>query len=308
VCVITLYRMASGDASAAGASTGGGASCGGAQGVYALGNWSLKAGMKSMVHSKEHIAAVISKASAGGKYASEAAARDAALHARCEKVLQKVKGAAPQELAGLGRVLREYVGGLEGSADFSRVCVVIDFDAFFCAVAERDCPELKGTAFGVGSGVLTTSSYEARRYGVRSALPTFIARELCPHLKVLPCDFEKYQDASSRARGVLERFDPSLRTMSLDEFFCDITDYFHAHRDPPPSPSQRSLSGAPGWCGSGSASGAQGEGAGGGSGGGGGGGAAPPPTPPPPSLTQTMQKLRKLCAPCAQRWVRSREG
>ena len=61
-----------------------------------------------------------------------------------------------------------------------------DMDAFFASVEQRDNPRLKGIPIAVGHGVVTTASYEARKFGVKSAMPTVTAKKLCPHLKLIP--------------------------------------------------------------------------------------------------------------------------
>lgn len=70
----------------------------------------------------------------------------------------------------------------ESERRLDETVVVVDADAFYASVEELLDPSLKGKAFGVGSGVLTTASYEARRFGCRSAMAGFVAKKLCPHI------------------------------------------------------------------------------------------------------------------------------
>ena len=71
--------------------------------------------------------------------------------------------------------------------------------------------------------MLSTANYEARKYGVRSAMPGFIARKLCPSLLIVPTRFEAYREASDKARAIFERFSPSVSMLSLDEAALDVT-------------------------------------------------------------------------------------
>ncbi|KAL8451374.1 hypothetical protein Emed_002039 [Eimeria media] len=110
--------------------------------------------------------------------------------------------------------------------DAGRVYVHVDMDMFFCAVEMRDDPSLVSVPMAVGSlSMLATANYEARRYGVRSAMPGFIAKQLCPSLVIVKPQFRKYKEAGERIRRVLETYDPNLSSHSLDEASLDVTDY-----------------------------------------------------------------------------------
>ena len=104
--------------------------------------------------------------------------------------------------------------------------VHLDMDMFFCAVEMRDDPSLVSVPMAVGSlSMLATANYAARRYGVRSAMPGFIAKQLCPSLVIVPPNFHKYKEAGAVIRRVLEKYDPTLSSHSLDEASLDVTDY-----------------------------------------------------------------------------------
>ena len=109
-------------------------------------------------------------------------------------------------------------------------------DAFFAAVEQRDNPELKGKPVVVGGcgsrGVVATASYEAREYGVRSAMPVGEARRRCPHAVFLPCDHQRYQRVSRQIRSVMEEFSPLIEPLSLDEAFLDVTGMEWLYPDP----------------------------------------------------------------------------
>jgi DNA polymerase kappa len=103
-------------------------------------------------------------------------------------------------------------------------------DAFYvmCELVRR--PELRGLPVAVGgTAMLATSSYEARRFGVRSAMPGYMARRLCPELTILPPDFALYTRVAAAVREVFARFDPHFSSGSLDEASLDVTAYLAAH-------------------------------------------------------------------------------
>ena len=101
-------------------------------------------------------------------------------------------------------------------------------DAFFAAVEQRDRPELRGRPVVVGAppdqrGVVSTCSYEARVFGVRSAMPSREACRRCPQAVFLPPDMARYEEASRRVFAVLDRFSPLVEPLSIDEAFVDVT-------------------------------------------------------------------------------------
>jgi DNA polymerase-4 len=103
----------------------------------------------------------------------------------------------------------------------------VDLDAFFAAVEQRDRPELRGKPVIVGGdprsrGVVSTCSYEARKFGVHSAMPLRTALQLCPNGIFLPVDGAKYQRVSREVMTVLRRFTPAVEQVSIDEAFLDV--------------------------------------------------------------------------------------
>nr|WP_269779528.1 DNA polymerase IV [Propioniciclava soli] len=112
----------------------------------------------------------------------------------------------------------------------------LDLDAFFAAVEQRDKPSLRGKPVivgGVGSrGVVSTASYEARVFGVHSAMPMHEARRLCPHAAFLSGRFRAYRESSQIVMGLLRELSPLVEPLSLDEAFVDLTGGAHPDVSP----------------------------------------------------------------------------
>ncbi len=109
-----------------------------------------------------------------------------------------------------------------------RKIIHIDMDAFFAAVEQRDNPELRGKPVAVGHdgprGVVATASYEARRYGVHSAMSSVTARKRCPQLIFTPGRMDVYKAVSARIHEIFQDYTDIIEPLSIDEAFLDVTD------------------------------------------------------------------------------------
>ena len=109
---------------------------------------------------------------------------------------------------------------------YDKIWLHLDMDMFFAAVEIRDNPSLKDIPMAVGSmSMISTSNYIARKYGVRSAMPGFIAMKLCPQLKLVQHHYTKYKNESIKIMNILEEYDIFIESMGLDEAYLDLTDY-----------------------------------------------------------------------------------
>ncbi|KAF1476295.1 DNA polymerase kappa, partial [Pygoscelis antarcticus] len=183
-----------------------------------------KAGMQGL--DKEKINKIIMEATKGSRFYENELKKDQQVNQRIEKMMQLKEKITTQQLLKAQLQVDKLVMELEQNRNLSSTIVHIDMDAFYAAVEMRDNPELKEKPIAVGSmSMLSTSNYHARRFGVRAAMPGFIAKKLCPHLTIVPLNFEKYSKVSKEVREILTEYDPNFVPMGLDEAYLNITEH-----------------------------------------------------------------------------------
>ncbi|NXK10951.1 POLK polymerase, partial [Herpetotheres cachinnans] len=183
-----------------------------------------KAGMQGL--DKEKINKIIMEATKGSRFYENELKKDQQVNQRIEKMMRLKEKITTQQLLKAQLQVDKLVMELEQSRNLSSTIVHIDMDAFYAAVETRDNPELKEKPIAVGSmSMLSTSNYHARRFGVRAAMPGFIAKKLCPHLTIVPLNFEKYGKVSKEVREILAEYDPNFMPVGLDEAYLNIAEH-----------------------------------------------------------------------------------
>src|SRR5271166_1919676 len=124
--------------------------------------------------------------------------------------------------------IEQYAGGSSTEAAQSRKIIHIDMDAFYASVEQRDNPELRGKPVAVGGsrerGVVAAASYEARTFGVHSAMPSVTAKRKCPDLIIVKPRFDAYKAISLQIRDIFAEYTPIIEPLSLDEAYLDVTE------------------------------------------------------------------------------------
>src|SRR5512136_284590 len=125
-------------------------------------------------------------------------------------------------------------GGIAAIAPgWDRIIAHADMDAFYASVEQLDHPELRGKPVIVGGtsnrGVVSAASYEARKFGVRSAMPIFQAKQRCPQGIFVPVRMARYKEMSNQVMEILERYSPIVEQVSIDEAYLDITGQKRLH-------------------------------------------------------------------------------
>ncbi len=106
-----------------------------------------------------------------------------------------------------------------------KIILHFDMDAFFASVEQRNNKELRGKPIAVGHGMLTTCSYEARKFGVRSAMSFVEAKKLCPNLILVPVNMNSYKEVGSKIQNLIKSFTDKCEFTSIDEGYVDITEF-----------------------------------------------------------------------------------
>lgn len=187
-----------------------------------------KAGMESV--DQEKVKKVVYEMSKSSSYYSNEQRKSKQTSQRIQDLLKVKAQLTARQLEEGNKVYEAYRDELEAGRDLRKTWIHVDLDAFFASVEELLDPSLKDTAFAVGGiGMISTASYAARTFGVRSAMPGFIALKLCPHLRFVNLKFDMYKKYAMKTREVFARFDGEFEAGSLDEAYLDATEYCKIH-------------------------------------------------------------------------------
>ncbi|THH10653.1 hypothetical protein EW145_g1183 [Phellinidium pouzarii] len=173
----------------------------------------------------------IAEASRGSKFYDNEKRRDADWTERINKILARRDDLLSE--ADIGRVeakVDRIFADLEANRDLSQIIVHVDMDAFFANVELQHNSDLKDKPFAVvGLGIVTTASYDARKFGVRSAMPEFVAKKLCPEILLVPVDYKKVGVVSSKVMAVCKEYDPNMYIAGCDEGYLNVTNFMKEH-------------------------------------------------------------------------------
>lgn len=192
-----------------------------------------KAGMSNV--DKEKIKRIVYEMSKDSAHFKEQERRDQRVTEHINACRERHQRIGADELKSHEQRADRLLVELDGHRNLERTWACVDMDAFFAACEALEDPSLRGDViFAVGStSMISTASYAARRYGVRSAMPGFIAQRLCRasgvSLRFVPVDFPKYLKFAELARTAFRLFDPHFIAASCDEAFLDLTDYCARH-------------------------------------------------------------------------------
>uniref|UniRef100_A0A0P6K235 DNA polymerase kappa n=1 Tax=Heterocephalus glaber TaxID=10181 RepID=A0A0P6K235_HETGA len=191
-----------------------------------------KAGMGGL--DKEKINKIIMEATKGSRFYENELKKEKQVNQRIENMMHQKTQITSQQLRNAQLQVDRFAMEIEHRRDLNNTIVHVDMDAFYAAVEMRDTPELKDKPIAVGSmSMLSTSNYHARRFGVRAAMPGFIAKRLCPHLIIVPPNFDKYRAVSEEVKEILADYDPNFMAMSLDEAYLNITKHLQERQNWP---------------------------------------------------------------------------
>ncbi|KAG8368489.1 hypothetical protein BUALT_Bualt15G0050700 [Buddleja alternifolia] len=183
-----------------------------------------KAGMEGV--DKEKVQRIVYEMSKGSKYFENEEKKEAYMKQKIESIRAQQAKLTDSDISHYQKIADRKIVELEATRDLSRTWLHVDMDAFYAAVETLASPSLKGKPMAVGGmSMISTANYEARKFGVRAAMPGFIARKLCPELIFVPVDFKKYTYYSGLTRKVFQEYDPNFMAASLDEAYLDITNF-----------------------------------------------------------------------------------
>ena len=185
-----------------------------------------KAGMEGL--DKEKINKVIFEASRGSKFYENEKKKERRVKEKINNLRDSMRKFSDSDFKKARKEANKFIKIAKTERNFGPIIVHVDMDAFYAAVETRDNPSFKDVPMAVGSmSMLCTSNYAARKYGVRAAMPGFIAKKLCPSLTIVPSNFTKYRQVSNQVRNIIAEYDPNFSGVGLDEAYLDLTDFIN---------------------------------------------------------------------------------
>lgn len=183
-----------------------------------------KAGMDAV--DRDKIKRVVYEASKNSAHFRNEQRKEEQTKRKIAELRKRARELTPSQLQGLRARAEKHVATMEATRDLTRQVFHVDMDAFYAAVHIQENPALAHVPMAVGGiGMISTANYKAREFGVRSAMPGFIALKLCPNLQFVRSDFAKYNAKAEEVRSVLRSYDPNFVSVGLDEATLDVTSY-----------------------------------------------------------------------------------
>ncbi|OTF78430.1 DNA polymerase kappa-like protein [Euroglyphus maynei] len=183
-----------------------------------------KAGLDGL--DKERINQIIQEASKGSNFYR----RQKRINEQIERLKKRAASFTDVQRQQAIKKADMIIVDLEQRRVLNKIIVHFDMDMFFAAVEIKNDPSLADIPMAVGSlSMISTSNYIARRFGVRSAMAGFIAKKLCPQLKLIKPNFKNYAKESEFVMNIISEYDPNIRTFSLDEVYIDLTEHVFEH-------------------------------------------------------------------------------
>eukprot|EP00752_Nemacystus_decipiens_P001960 g1886.t1 len=219
-----MQRTPKGDAQQAAAGGNGAGPAGPSNGAHMFVFSNAKSGMQGV--DKDKVNRVIYEMSKNSSYFKQAQLQDKKVDSKVAEMKARLAELSDVRKAHLTRQADRMATEFEAQRDLDSVCLVVDMDMFYAAVEIRDRPELADKPVAVGGeSMISTTNYLARLKGVRSAMPGFIGRKLCPELVFVTPDYNKYTLVAEKIRAIFREYDPRMRSYSLDEAVLNVTDF-----------------------------------------------------------------------------------
>ncbi|KAJ6586882.1 IMS-domain-containing protein [Mycena vulgaris] len=189
-------------------------------------------GKAGLAKDQAEINRIIADASKGSKFYENEKKKDKELTKKIEQMLHirdELINKSGVDMQKIEASVDQLLHKLESQRDLTQIIVHFDLDSFFASVEVLSDPTLAGKPFTVGHTVVSTASYEARKYGVRSGMASFIAKKLCPELIMVSHGFSDYSDMSHKVMAICKRYDPQMCPAGCDEGYLNITSYCAEH-------------------------------------------------------------------------------